>query len=95
MTLAPAGRGGELAVKLAFADPLRARVAIEDVQPHVGDGGDVGEHAGVRAPHRVVDAGERVPAPREPDEYRLADEQRAPASPTGALPPRSKPACRA
>lgn len=86
-----AAGGGELAVQLALADPLSARMPVEDVQAHVGDRGDVGEHAWVGAPHGVVDPGERCAAAREPDEDRLADEQRAALRPTGALPTAAKP----
>ena len=94
MTTSPSGRwrwrppgvGARARGAARARRPTRARVPIEDVQAHVGDGGDVREHPGVRAPHRVVDAGERLPAPREPHEHRLADEQRSAASPARRAP---------
>lgn len=68
-------------VSRAWLEHIRRRAACSRVA-HVGNGGDVGEHAGVRTPHRVVDAGDRLPTAREPDEDRLAHEHRSAARPT-------------
>lgn len=79
----------ELPVQFALADPRRIGVPVEDVQAHVGDGGDVREHPGIGTPHGVVDARERMPAPREPDEHRAhrraaRDREPSPHAPTGS-----------
>ncbi|HEV7805021.1 MAG TPA: hypothetical protein VGO80_04335, partial [Solirubrobacteraceae bacterium] len=80
MALTTCRVGTKLAVPLAFAHPRRAGMTIKDVQAHVGDGGNVREHSRVRTPHGIVDASESLAAPGEPDEDRLAHEQRPPAS---------------